>query len=85
EKQEVPVNPFGSWAKSLLESHPDLKEELMEHLVSIGKYVQAHDIVTFLNCHDVKGRYGLEEMISISTAKWWIVRPWLISHPLSTR
>ncbi|KAJ7670198.1 hypothetical protein B0H14DRAFT_3691876 [Mycena olivaceomarginata] len=48
-EREVPVNPFGTWAKSKLETHPGLADELKEHLVSIGKYVQARDIVDFLN------------------------------------
>ncbi|KAJ3987238.1 hypothetical protein F5890DRAFT_1384134, partial [Lentinula detonsa] len=72
EKRKIPVNPFGSWAKSLLETHPDLKDEVMQHLLSVGKYVQAHDIVSFLNQDDVKGKYGLEDTISISTAKRWM-------------
>ncbi|KAJ3885688.1 hypothetical protein GG344DRAFT_30820, partial [Lentinula edodes] len=46
--------------------------EVMNHLLSVGKYVQAHDIVTFLNRDDVKGRYGLKEMVSIATAKRWM-------------
>ncbi|KAJ3990959.1 hypothetical protein F5050DRAFT_1547095, partial [Lentinula boryana] len=50
----------------------DLKDEVMQHLLSVGKYVQAHDIVSFLNRDDVKGKYGLEDTISISTAKRWI-------------
>ncbi|KAJ3716723.1 hypothetical protein DFJ43DRAFT_1134541 [Lentinula guzmanii] len=66
EKRKIPVNPFGSWAKSLLETHPDLKDEVMQHLLSVGKYVQAHDI------NDVKGKYGLEDTIPISTAKCWM-------------
>ncbi|KAJ3792667.1 hypothetical protein GGU11DRAFT_660037, partial [Lentinula aff. detonsa] len=72
EKCEIPVNPFGTWAKSLLETHPDLKDEVMQPLLSVGKYVQAHDIVSFLNRDDVKGKYGLEDTISISTAKRWM-------------
>ncbi|KAF9062621.1 hypothetical protein BDP27DRAFT_1427678 [Rhodocollybia butyracea] len=49
EKCEIPVNPFGFWAKSLLETHPGLRDNAMEHLISVGKYVQAHDIVLFLD------------------------------------
>ncbi|KAJ3924202.1 MAG: hypothetical protein NXY57DRAFT_1093322 [Lentinula lateritia] len=72
ETREIPVNPYGAWAKSILETHPDLKVEVMNHLLSVGKYVQAHDIVTFLNRDDVKGRYGLKETVSIATAKHWM-------------
>ncbi|KAJ6622527.1 hypothetical protein B0H10DRAFT_1944454 [Mycena sp. CBHHK59/15] len=55
-EREIPVNPFGKWARSKLETHPELTDELKEHLVNIGKYVQATDIITFMNRTDVQGR-----------------------------
>ncbi|KAK6981395.1 hypothetical protein R3P38DRAFT_2578440, partial [Favolaschia claudopus] len=70
--REVPVNTFGTWAKSKLETHPELAEELKAHLVSIGKYVQASDIITFMNRADVHGKYNLAESVSLATAKRWM-------------
>ncbi|KAJ7333294.1 hypothetical protein DFH08DRAFT_966128 [Mycena albidolilacea] len=70
--QEVPVNPFGTWAKSKLETHPELAEELKEHLVSIGKYVQAHNIITFLSHSDIKSKHNLEDTIHITMACHWM-------------
>ncbi|KAJ3869278.1 hypothetical protein EV359DRAFT_13107, partial [Lentinula novae-zelandiae] len=72
ETHEIPVNPYGAWAKSILETHPDLKVEVMNHLPSVGKYVQAHDIVTFLNRDVVKGRYGLLFTVFIASSKRWM-------------
>ncbi|KAJ7745477.1 hypothetical protein DFH07DRAFT_718837, partial [Mycena maculata] len=66
------VNPFGTWAKSKLETHPELAEELKEHLVSIGKYVQARDIVNFLNWPDMQTKHNISESIHISTAQHWM-------------
>ncbi|KAJ7741568.1 hypothetical protein DFH07DRAFT_964918 [Mycena maculata] len=66
------VNPFGTWAKSKLETHPELAEELKEHLVSIGKYVQARDIVDFLNRPDMQTKHNISESIHISTAQRWM-------------
>ncbi|KAJ7109763.1 hypothetical protein C8R43DRAFT_904628, partial [Mycena crocata] len=71
-EREVPVNPFGAWAKSKLETHPELADELQEHLTSIGKYVQAHDIITFMNRADVQARYNLSNTISLPTAQRWM-------------
>jgi hypothetical protein len=66
------VNPFGKWVQSKLKTHPELAAELKEHLVSIGKYVQAHDILTFLDRPEVKGKYKLGHQIHISTARQWM-------------
>ncbi|KAJ6617501.1 hypothetical protein B0H10DRAFT_1714855, partial [Mycena sp. CBHHK59/15] len=50
----------------------ELVEELKEHLVNIGKYVQAHDIITFLNRPGIQGKYDLQNIISIAMAKRWM-------------
>lgn len=77
------MNPFGAWAKSKLETRPELKEELTAHLVGIGKYVQARDIVDFLNRPDVQTKHNIGESIHISTAQRWMHAlkfRWVKSH-----
>ncbi|KAJ7870176.1 hypothetical protein B0H14DRAFT_2233603, partial [Mycena olivaceomarginata] len=71
-EREVPVNKFGSWAKSKLETHPELADELKEYLVGIEKYVQAHDIITFMNRDDIQAKFNLSNTISLATAKRWM-------------
>ncbi|KAJ7904147.1 hypothetical protein B0H13DRAFT_1512662, partial [Mycena leptocephala] len=66
------VNPFGKWAKSKLETHPELAVELKEHLLSLGKYVQARDIVTFLSQPDIQVKHNLDDTIHLATAKRWM-------------
>jgi hypothetical protein len=66
------VNPFGKWAKSKLETHPELADELKEHLASISKYVQAHDIVDFLNRPDIQTKHKLGDAIHLRTAQRWM-------------
>ncbi|KAJ7468531.1 hypothetical protein FB451DRAFT_1479896 [Mycena latifolia] len=56
-EREVPVNSFRTWTKSKLETHPELADELKQHLVNISKYVQATDIIKFMNRDDVQARY----------------------------
>ncbi|KAJ7816501.1 hypothetical protein B0H14DRAFT_2374571, partial [Mycena olivaceomarginata] len=66
------VNPFGIWAKSKLKTHPELVKELKEHLVFIDKYVQAHNIITFLSCPNVKSKYNLKDTIHITMVRHWM-------------
>ncbi|KAG2124850.1 uncharacterized protein EDB93DRAFT_1066290, partial [Suillus bovinus] len=50
----VPVNPFG-WRHGLSWlDDPDIANEIHEHLQSIGTYVHAEDIVTYLDNEEVK-------------------------------
>ncbi|KAJ6613997.1 hypothetical protein B0H10DRAFT_2046530 [Mycena sp. CBHHK59/15] len=71
-EREVPVNTFGTWAKSKLETHPELTDELKEYLVGISKYVQAQDIITFMNWDDIQAEFNLSNTISLATAKRWM-------------
>ncbi|TFY68922.1 hypothetical protein EVJ58_g711 [Rhodofomes roseus] len=68
---QLPFTPEASLSVSLLEK-PDLKEALCEHLQSIGKYVQALDIVEFMANPETLTRYGLQKPIGLSTAQTWM-------------
>jgi hypothetical protein len=45
----VPVNPYGTWTKSRVETDEEFAQDINLHLQSLRKYVKAHDIVTYLN------------------------------------
>lgn len=69
DRHVLPYSCMGTWNESLLDKKPELKTEISEHLMSIGKYVRALDIVEFLEQPDVQFRHGLSEGISLSTAQ----------------
>lgn len=68
------VLPFDDYhgKQSLLEKFPELKLELTEHLMSVGKYVRALDIVEYMGQKEVMDRYHVEKVISLSTAQQWM-------------
>ncbi|KAF9642330.1 hypothetical protein BDM02DRAFT_3241077 [Thelephora ganbajun] len=51
---------------------PDLREELCNHLQSIGKYVKAQDVVNYLDCPGVKAKYSTTISVSLKTAQCWM-------------
>ncbi|XP_006456634.1 hypothetical protein AGABI2DRAFT_77787, partial [Agaricus bisporus var. bisporus H97] len=65
-------NPFGQWKRSLIAEHDDLRLEILTHLQSIRKYVQAQDIVDYLGRPGVKACWKLTKTISIVTAQRWM-------------
>ncbi|KAG1742353.1 uncharacterized protein EDB91DRAFT_1051932, partial [Suillus paluster] len=50
----------------------DLKDELLVHLQSLGKYVTASAIVEHLAKPDVQHRYSLSKTVSLATAQCWM-------------
>ncbi|CAL1697595.1 unnamed protein product [Somion occarium] len=67
----LPYTPMATWNKSSLELH-GLKEGLVLHLQSLGKYIRALDIVEFCAEPSVQKKYGLEKTICLSTAQNWM-------------
>ncbi|KAG1747844.1 uncharacterized protein EDB91DRAFT_1048115, partial [Suillus paluster] len=61
----------GDWTKSRINDE-DLKEELLTHLQSLGKYVTAIAVVNYLARPDVQQRYQLSKTISLVTAQHWM-------------
>ncbi len=70
-RHDLPWNPYGGWTTSLL-MKGDLAFKLSEHLLRIGKYVRALDIVEFLSEPEIQERYGLTKTVSLSTAQSWM-------------
>ncbi|OBZ79571.1 hypothetical protein A0H81_00263 [Grifola frondosa] len=71
DRENLPINLYGIWNVSLLQKG-GLAQEIHLHLQSIGKYVQAIDIVHFLDTPDIKTRYSLKKTISLATAQRWM-------------
>ncbi|KAG1765058.1 hypothetical protein EV702DRAFT_948116, partial [Suillus placidus] len=61
----------GDWTKSRINDE-DLKEELLMHLQSLGKYVTAIAVVNYLARPDVQQRYQLSKTISLVMAQRWM-------------
>ncbi|EKM75371.1 hypothetical protein AGABI1DRAFT_132271 [Agaricus bisporus var. burnettii JB137-S8] len=72
DRNKLPKNPYGHWTGSLLSRHDDLRLEILTHLQSIGKYVQAQDIVNYLDKPDIKARWKLKKTIAICTTQRWM-------------
>jgi hypothetical protein len=72
DHENLPSSKYGgTWTKSRIDDE-DLKEELLTHLQSLGKYVSASAIVNYLKCPDVQRRYKLTKTITLSTAERWM-------------
>lgn len=71
EHRILPENLYGKWTASMLDDG-DLAHGIFEHLTSIGQYIQAHDVVHYLNDPDVRTKYGLKKGISLQTATRWM-------------
>ena len=54
DNRSLPENPYGIWTESFLDTHKDLRQELMMYLQSVGKYVTAGHIVRYMQTPEVK-------------------------------
>ncbi|KAG1729321.1 uncharacterized protein EDB91DRAFT_1060018 [Suillus paluster] len=50
----------------------DLKEELLVHLQSLGKYISATAVIDYLAQPDVQQHFKLTKTISLATAQRWM-------------
>jgi hypothetical protein len=71
DRDDLPVNLYGAASVSML-AKGDLASAIFRHLQSVGKYVKAMDIVWYLDNPDVQAKYGLNQTISLATAKRWM-------------
>ncbi|CDO71461.1 hypothetical protein BN946_scf184909.g55 [Trametes cinnabarina] len=71
DRSALPRQAYGMWNTSLLDLD-GLKEELCSHLLGVGKYVRAQDIVDLMSSTDLQLRYGLAKGVSLATAKVWM-------------
>ncbi|KAG1744085.1 uncharacterized protein EDB91DRAFT_1246966 [Suillus paluster] len=72
DRNNVPINPFGWRQGSSWLDDPDITNEIHKHLQSIGTYVRAEDIVTYLDNEEVKTCLKMKQTISLATAKCWM-------------
>ena len=71
DRDDLPINLYGSWNVSLLDKG-DLAKDIHNHLQTIGKYVRAQDIVDYLVQSEVQQKYELKSSISLATARRWM-------------
>lgn len=83
----IPTSTFGEWCTSLLDDE-EFKAELQLHLMTIGKYVQAMDIVRYMNQDDFKAKWNSgiagSAIIKASTLMATSARMWCIIVHISS-
>jgi hypothetical protein len=53
--------------------HGELAKDLLQHLQSVGKYVKAQVVVSYLALPETKQQHGYDEDISLRTAQRWML------------
>jgi hypothetical protein len=73
DRTSLPVHAYGIRNTSRINDEV-LATDIKLHLQSIGKYVQAHDIVDYLKRPEVQERHGLKKTVSLATAQRWMFK-----------
>lgn len=71
DRNNLPENVYGTWAKSLIDDE-DLVQEISVHLQGLGKYIKAEDICRFLDTPEMLERLKRKKTISRGTAQRWL-------------
>lgn len=71
DRHDLPYSYVPTWSISLLD-HGDLREKLLDHLRTVGKYVCSLDVVEWTALPETQATYGLQGPISLSTAQVWM-------------
>jgi hypothetical protein len=71
DRDNIPHFEGHSHAHSMLDDE-DLVSELNTHLMSKGKYVQAHDLVEYIGKPELLERLGRTKTITVRTAQRWM-------------
>jgi hypothetical protein len=72
DRKNLPMSKSGrKWTNSRIEDK-DLKDELLVHLQSLGKYVTASKIVKHLAKPDVQRQHNLLKTVSLVIAQRWM-------------
>ena len=50
----------------------DFAQAIVAHLQSLSPYTEARDIVNFLDCPNVRAKYGLKKSICEQTTRKWM-------------
>ncbi|KAG1788185.1 uncharacterized protein HD556DRAFT_1312143 [Suillus plorans] len=72
DREDLPINIYGTWNESLLDKNEDLAQEIHMHLQATGKYVKAMDLVDFLDTPEMRKWSGITNRISLATAQRWM-------------
>lgn len=72
DRHDLPFEMRGIDSKHSLLDNDELREKVVAHLVSVGKYVRALDIVELLARNEVQVEFGLKKTIGLSTAQGWM-------------
>ncbi|RPD63625.1 hypothetical protein L227DRAFT_584211 [Lentinus tigrinus ALCF2SS1-6] len=72
DRHALPHSVKNTWTRSLIDKRPDLKEALSLHLMGVGKYVRALDILHFMAEPGNLRRFDLSKAICLSTAQSWM-------------
>ena len=70
-REDLPKNTYGTWKPSMLNDE-DLATTIHLHLQSLGPWIQAQDVVDFINKPETKAQFWLIKSISLSMATWWM-------------
>ena len=66
--EDLPYHSYGKWTGSLLDKG-ELRTELEQHLISIGRFIKAENIVEYTSRPDVKEQYGIFKKVDLTTAQ----------------
>jgi len=58
DPNDLPYNNYGTWNETTLEKDKVFAQEVRTHLQSVGKYVQAMDLVDFLDTQEMQEKTG---------------------------
>ena len=72
DHETLPRSGHNSRTTSILLSDEDLKQEIIAHLQSLGKYFSSDDLADFLNSPVMLERLGRDKRISKETAQRWL-------------
>ena len=72
DHEDLPVNPYGTWTESVIDKHPEIAQELLARLQSIGKFVKAMDLVDFMDTPEMQLHNGLKKQLDILTVQCWM-------------
>ncbi|KAG0692672.1 hypothetical protein DFH29DRAFT_882164 [Suillus ampliporus] len=76
DRENLPFAKYGGkWTRSWIDDE-DLKEELLVHLQSLGKYISATAVIDYLARPDVQRRFKLTKTVSLATAQRWMENSW---------
>jgi hypothetical protein len=67
DRSDLPINPYGTWSASVLDNE-DIAAEIHLHLTTVGKYMQALDIVHFTGTPEMLRRLDRKKPVSLTTA-----------------